>query len=69
MNLLVFNFALSLQSVYLCLKKKFYFVLYTALVYTNALYIQYFKIIIVAISTDIFFVANFTSNGRNVQCL
>ena len=46
MNLLLFNYTLSVQSVYLCLQ--FYFLLYTAntaLVYTNALHIQYFKII------------------------
>ena len=48
MNLLLFNYSLSVQSVYLCFK--FDFVLYTAnitLVYANALYIQYLKIIIV----------------------
>ena len=48
MNLLLVNYTLSVQSI--CLYPKFYFVLYTAnvaLVYTNALHKQYFKIIIV----------------------
>ena len=48
MNLILFNYTLSVQPVYLCLK--FYFVLYAAnvaSVHTKALHIQYFKINIV----------------------
>ena len=69
MNLLLFNYTLSVKSVYLYLK--FYFVLCTAnvvLVYTNDLHIPYFKIIIVY-SLSFFFAPNFPSNIRNIQML